>query len=155
MFGFFPTTFPWKLKRAPERPCKGRYPQPIPSYGLGENVAKAGIEVTPAFLHPPAAPLALETCQAVEHELATMQTTVSSFETPAKAVAALIDWHVQVALDPKVGGAAQPQVPDGWWELADTRFSPEEILNSGIRPEDAQSLVFNMARLASAAKEES
>lgn len=60
-----------------------------------------------------AEPVERATFNAVEHELATIQSTVSSFESPAKAVAALIDWHVQVALDPKVNGQQEAE-PVAW-----------------------------------------
>jgi hypothetical protein len=61
--------------------------------------------------------------QALENELATIQTTLGSYANPKQAIAALIDWHVQVATDPKTNGgrvlvptekASQPQVPEGY-----------------------------------------
>jgi len=42
--------------------------------------------------------------QALEHELATLQATMEDFLTPTDALHALIDWHVQVAVDPAVNG---------------------------------------------------
>lgn len=41
---------------------------------------------------------------AIDHELVTIGSTADSFETPAEAVAALIDWHIKVATDPAVNG---------------------------------------------------
>ncbi|WP_186130455.1 hypothetical protein [Burkholderia gladioli] len=44
---------------------------------------------------------------AVDAELATIQSTADSYAGPKEAVKALIDWHVQVALDPAVSAAAR------------------------------------------------
>jgi len=41
---------------------------------------------------------------AVDHELTKIQMTTDTFPDPRSALSALIDWHVQVALDPAVNG---------------------------------------------------
>lgn len=42
--------------------------------------------------------------EALEQELSVMHATVASYSSATEALKALIDWHVQVALDPKVNG---------------------------------------------------
>lgn len=42
--------------------------------------------------------------EALQHELSMIHSTIESFETPAAALRALIDWHCAVAVDPKVNG---------------------------------------------------
>lgn len=80
----------------------------------GRAVVRAAIDEFEAALsqQQEAEPVERATFNAVEHELATIQSTVSSFESPAKAVAALIDWHVQVALDPNVNGQQEAEPVD-------------------------------------------
>ena len=41
---------------------------------------------------------------ALDHELSSIQSTVESYNTPSDALKELIDWHVEVALDPKTNG---------------------------------------------------
>jgi hypothetical protein len=55
---------------------------------------------------------------AVDHELVTCGATADSFDTPARAVKELIDWHVRVALDPAVSGDAAALVERGRKEAA-------------------------------------
>lgn len=43
---------------------------------------------------------------AVDYQLNLMESTADSFESPEAAVKAMIDWHVEVAKDPKVNGSA-------------------------------------------------
>ena len=50
---------------------------------------------------------------AVDYELVTCGATADSFDTPARAVKELIDWHVRVALDPAVSGDAAALVERG------------------------------------------
>lgn len=64
---------------------------------------------TRLYAHPPA-PQVPDAISALEHELCIMQSTISSYDSPAEALRALIDWHVAVATDPRVGGkATQPE----------------------------------------------
>lgn len=44
--------------------------------------------------------------QAVDYELTTMLSTADSYDTPAEAVSALINWNVAVATDPAVSRQA-------------------------------------------------
>lgn len=49
---------------------------------------------------------------ALDDELVTIESAVESFSTPKAALEALIDWHVSVALDPKVSSDAQKLIDD-------------------------------------------
>jgi hypothetical protein len=42
--------------------------------------------------------------EAVEQELNSIQSTISSFETPQDALNHLITWHIDAALDPVING---------------------------------------------------
>lgn len=42
--------------------------------------------------------------EAIDHQLVLTEATTDSFDTPEEALKALLDWHVSVALDPKVNG---------------------------------------------------
>jgi hypothetical protein len=42
--------------------------------------------------------------QAVDDELTQLQMTTDTFPDPRTAIKALLDWHVQVAVDPAVNG---------------------------------------------------
>jgi len=64
------------------------------------------------YTHPPA-PQVPDAISALEHELCIMQSTISSYDSPAEALRALIDWHVAVATDPRVGGKATQPSEEG------------------------------------------
>jgi len=51
--------------------------------------------------------------QAIDDGLVTIESTTDSFETPRKALDALIDWHVSVAIDPRVSSEAQALIDRG------------------------------------------
>lgn len=55
---------------------------------------------------------------AVDHELTQIQMTTDTFPDPQAALSALIDWHVQVALDPAVNGGYRlvPAMQVNWTE---------------------------------------
>jgi len=42
--------------------------------------------------------------EAIDRQLVLMEATADSFDTPEDALNALLDWHVSVALDPRVNG---------------------------------------------------
>lgn len=63
--------------------------------------------------------------QAIDDELATVLSTADSYPTAKEAVKALIDWHVSVALDPRVSSDAQALVDQG--RVAITGLTEEEI----------------------------
>lgn len=62
-------------------------------------------------LAAPAAPDAWR--QAIDDKLVTLGSTASSYATPREAVAALIEWQVSVALDPRVSSAAEALIERG------------------------------------------
>ena len=51
--------------------------------------------------------------QAIDDELVTIESTLSTYPTPRDAVRELIDWHVAVALDPAVSSDAQALIDRG------------------------------------------
>jgi len=66
-----------------------------------------------------------EACQALQSELSVMQAAIESYESPAAALKALIDWHVAVATDPRVNGgmALVPVKPTGrMWSAGRNAF---------------------------------
>jgi hypothetical protein len=66
------------------------------------------------LLEPQAQPAANEWREAIDAELVCLHLgTADSFPDAGAALAALIDWHVQVALDPEVSSSAQALVDRG------------------------------------------
>lgn len=51
--------------------------------------------------------------QAVDEQLVAIESTADSFHSPAAALAALLDWHISVALDPRVSREAAALVESG------------------------------------------
>lgn len=63
--------------------------------------------------------------QALQNELSVMQAAIESYESPAAALKALIDWHVAVATDPRVnGGMAIVPVERITTVARDVEYSP-------------------------------
>ena len=60
--------------------------------------------------------------KAVDDALVLMQSTADSYPSAKEAIKDLIDWHVAVATDPKVGG--KPVIPDGWEVERDSSENP-------------------------------
>lgn len=58
---------------------------------------------------------------ALEYELNMIESSIEAFENEVEALNALIDWHVSVAVDPKVNGG---------WQLV-PKESTEAMLNQG------------------------
>ena len=63
--------------------------------------------------------------QAIDDELVTIESTADSYPTAKEALKALIDWHVSVALDPRVSSDAQALVAQGRAPI--TGLTEEEI----------------------------
>lgn len=51
--------------------------------------------------------------QAIDDELVTIESTADSYPSAKDALKALIDWHVSVALDPRVSSDAQALIDQG------------------------------------------
>ncbi len=56
---------------------------------------------------------------AVDRELTTLGTCVDAYESPTAAVRTMIDWHVQIALDPAVSSDASALVERGRQERSE------------------------------------
>lgn len=78
--------------------------------------------------------------QAIDDMLVAVESTADSFETPRKALDALIDWHVSVALDPAVSSDAQALIDRGRAEPVTWRDQAADWLRrkaSEAEPESA------------------
>ena len=80
--------------------------------------------------------------QAIDDELVTCGSTADSFSNARYALAALVDWHVSVALDPMVSEAAQALIDQG-------RASPVPMASSAGEPLPAESDALSWIELES------
>ena len=87
-----------------------------PLDGRRDELVRLADEIDAAGAH--AQPDGDEWKLAVDYELVTCGATADSFDTPARAVKELIDWHVHVALDPAVSDDAAALVERGRKEAA-------------------------------------
>src|SRR5690606_26356922 len=87
---------------------------------------------------------------AVDHELTKIQMTTDTFPDPQSALSALINWHVQVALDPAVNGGYRlvPAMQANWTECKLKLPEPMTEVLGGIGGKRGPSRKHNHALVA-------
>mgnify|MGYP000258098809 FL=1 len=95
--------------------------------------------------------------EAIDEELIALDLCISEGESPKDAVKRLIDWHVQVALDPAVSGDAQALIDRGAQLRTLTDAEIEAVAASlgwDVREPSAVADAIELARALEAARKE-
>lgn len=111
-----------------------------------EGISVYGLEVGDTlYTAPPST--AQGVSEALERELNMIEMTLTQFDTPAKAIQELINWHVAVENDPKVNGG-MVKVPVEFIEVLDyapvinpSNYNHDQVCKLSTAVEEALSML--------------